>query len=78
LLISSISPADSYLQTPQLFDVDGKNSTISGAFSLSGFKSIPMTNPRVKKIEGSLEHGKAWDLSEVEYEGKRHPSRKFE
>ena len=25
----------------------------------------------MKKIEGSLELGKAWDLSEVEYEGKR-------
>jgi hypothetical protein len=40
MLISFISPADSYLQTPQLFGVDGENSTISGAFSLGGFKSI--------------------------------------
>jgi hypothetical protein len=30
-----------------------------------------MTNSRIKKIEDSLGLGKAWDLSEVEYEGKR-------
>jgi hypothetical protein len=32
--------ADSYLQTPHLFGVDGENSTISGTLSYGGFKSI--------------------------------------
>jgi len=41
--------------------VDGENSTISGAFSLGGFKSIN-DRSQMKKIEDWLELDKAWTL----------------